>query len=187
MRIESMNVENIEPDFSMTPDEVTKFLQEVRYAAVTSLRRDGSPISIVVGYEWDGLHLYFSVRNTRLIIQRLNHDQRLSVAIFNETHPHKFVILQGSANQIEDPNFERTWRMFEKYMNPNSDRMKIENIDLKAFKAAYVDAGRTLYQVTVSKLITEDATKMYEAGQLGGAGVSDVRARRRSALDEGSK
>src|SRR5256885_5920533 len=102
--------------FAMTADEVAEFLADPWFAAIASLRQDGSPLVVYVGYEWDGDAVYFSARSTRLLCKRLARDPRISFSVTNVGYPPKFVSMQGAVEVIDDPAWERTKRIAKRYI-----------------------------------------------------------------------
>jgi PPOX class probable F420-dependent enzyme len=173
-RVEKKMIENAQVDpYAMSQSEMTAFLAERRYAAVSTLRRDGSPITIFVGFEWDGDYFYFNVRNSRLIKRRLEHDPRVSIAITNEYYPSKFVTADGDVEIIVDADWVRTRRMFLRYLSPDDQFQRQKDIDVEGFWAAYFEVGRTMYRVKPRRLASEDGAKW----ELGAAATSDERAR----------
>jgi PPOX class probable F420-dependent enzyme len=170
--------------FAMTAEEITAFLEEPWFAAVASLRRDGSPLIVYVGYEWDGEAVYFSVRSTRLLCKRIAHDPRVCFSVTNTGYPPQFVTMQGTAEIIEDPGFERTKRIARRYIASDSPVMNAE-LDLEEFWNVYTAVGRTVFRVKPDSIITEHAGKgdgAYGAG--GGGTVSDAYARMRGELPD---
>lgn len=154
--------------------ELNAFLAETRYAAVTTFRRDGSLITVYMGFEWDGDAFYFCVRGSRFINKRLERDPRAAFAVSNEQYPAKYVIADGAVEIVDDPDLMRTKRMFMKYMDPANDFQKNKTIDIDAFWENYLTAGRTLYRLTPVRLKSEDASKWSD--ESGGAGASDLLA-----------
>lgn len=163
--------------FEMNDDELMAFLSETRFMACTTLRQDGSPITIFLGFEWDGEAMYFSVRNSRLLNRRLARDPRVVLAITNESGPAKYVTMEGEAEVIDDPDWEITMRGFMKYLSPENDFQTDKDVDLDAFREGYFEVGRTVYKVVPSRIKSEDGTKW----QPGAAGISDDLAKK---LDE---
>jgi hypothetical protein len=158
--------------FEMTRAELAAFLSETRYMACTTLKRDGTPATVFLGFEWDDGALYFSVRNSRLLVRRLARDPRIWAAITNESYPSKYVLLHGVAETIEDPGWERTLRMFNKYMSPENDFQRQKDVDLSEFLEGYFEVGRTVYRVEPLEIRSEDGTKW----EPGAAGISDEAA-----------
>jgi PPOX class probable F420-dependent enzyme len=173
--------------FAMTTDELNTFLSEPQYASVSTLRQDGSPVTIVLGFDWDGKALYLSCRNTRLIVKRLARDPRICVTVFNQTYPPKWVSIQGTAEVVDDPGYEETRRQMLRYMAPDSPTMRDSglDIDLDEFWKGYTVVGRVFYRVRPRSILSEDAVKWGDHERVAGAGVSDARARQRGDLAPG--
>lgn len=167
-------------DFAMTAEELSAFLGETRYMACTSLMRDGSPITVFLGFEWDGRAMYFSVRNSRLLVRRLQRDPRVCLAVTNEYYPSKYVTMRGKVEVIEDPGWERTRRMFMKYMSPEHPHQRQKDIDLDEFLAGYFEVGRTVYRLLPDAIKSEDGSKW----QPGAAGSSDEQARAQGLIEQ---
>jgi PPOX class probable F420-dependent enzyme len=148
--------------FAMTPGEVMAFFAErPRYATVITLRRDGAPIGDGVSFEWDGDALYFSVRSHRPIVRRLARDARTCVHVMNAEYPVRWVRMEGSAESVEDPGYERSLRMMRRYMAPESPLQTLPGFDLAAFEADYTAAGRTVYRVRPHTVQSSDTRKLY--------------------------
>ena len=77
--------------FAMSPDEVFRFLEERRFATVSTLRKTGAPLNIVLGYEWDGSSMFLSMRSTRAIVKRLERDPRVCITVHSNEYPPKYV------------------------------------------------------------------------------------------------
>jgi PPOX class probable F420-dependent enzyme len=169
--------------FAMTPEEITEFLAEPWFAGVASLRQDGSPLIVYIGYEWDGEDVYFSVRSTRLLVKRLGRDPRACFSVTNLGYPPKFVTMQGTVEVIEDPGYERTKRIAKRYIDAESPVMHDDELDLEAFWHVYTKVGRTMFRLRPHTIVTEHAGKGdYGAG--GGGEVSDRYARMRGELQD---
>ena len=81
---------------TMSAEEIDAYLREDgRFAAVASLRRDGSPFVVPLGYYYDGSHLFFSTTPTRGLTKRLRRDGRVSVSVFDHEAIHGYVIVQA--------------------------------------------------------------------------------------------
>jgi PPOX class probable F420-dependent enzyme len=168
--------------FAMTQQELDAFLAEPRFAAVTTLRRDGSPVQTVLGFEWDGEAFNLSLRSTRLTVKRLARDPRISIAVFNNEYPPKWVVVQGSAEVMPDPGYEATRRKMLRYMARDSPTMTLDDLDLDEFWKGYIEVGRVFYRVVPRVLLSEDGAKWGDHEQVAGAGVSDALARERGDL-----
>jgi PPOX class probable F420-dependent enzyme len=176
------DVSSTNSPFAMTPAELDAFLAEPRFAAVTTLRRDGSPVQTVLGFEWDGEAMSLSLRSTRLTVKRLARDPRISIAVFNNEYPPKWVVIQGTAEIVPDPGYEATRRKMLRYMAPDSPTMTLDHLDLDEFWKGYTEVGRVFYRVVPSVVLSEDGTKWGDHERVAGAGVSDALARERGDL-----
>jgi PPOX class probable F420-dependent enzyme len=74
----------------------------MKWASVTSLRKDGSPTTSVVFFAVDGDDLLFSTTRDRLKAKTLRRDPRAAVTILDEGAPYRFVSVEGRARVIED-------------------------------------------------------------------------------------
>jgi PPOX class probable F420-dependent enzyme len=169
----------------MSREEMLAFLDERRFASVSTLRKDGSPLAIVLGYEWDGDSMFLSVRGTRAIVKRLARDPRVCITVFNNEYPPKYVIIEGVAEVVDDPGFVRTKRKALRYMAADSPAMKLERkLDMDEFWKGYLEVGRVAYRVRPRRLMSEDGAK-WDHERSAGAGVSDAQARARGELAPG--
>jgi len=147
-------------EYAMNADEIMEFIYEApRYATVSTLRKDGSPIADGVGIEWDGTYVYTSIRNTRALCKRLARDPRMCVHVMNADYPVKWVRMEGVVEIVDDPDYERTFRIMHRYMDASSDAQTIDDFDMRAYEPNYVDQGRTMYRLTVARLQSYDARK----------------------------
>jgi hypothetical protein len=162
----------------MSASELSEFLGETRYVACTSIAKDGSPITVFLGFEWFDDAMWFGVRNSRWLCSRLERDPRVSLAVTNEQFPPVYVTMRGSAEVIDDSDRSLTKRIFMKYKDPKHEHQRRKDIDLAAEWGAYFDVGRTLYRVVPTVIISEDGAKW----QPGSAGVSDQVAREKGLV-----
>jgi|GEM_PF-2945228 len=173
--------DEVEPDLTMTPEELTAFFAEApRYVVVATLRRTGAPINTAAGFEWDGRTVQFSMRNTRTLVRRLRHDPRVGLFVMNTEFPIAWVSMEGSVEVVDDPGYETALRIMRRYLDPDHGATTMADLDLDEFERNYVAAGRTLFRVTPTAIFSEDTRKLdREAHQReAGGGVSDRRAGR---------
>jgi PPOX class probable F420-dependent enzyme len=74
----------------------------MKWASITSLRKDGSPTTSVVFYAVDGDDLLFSTTNGRLKAKTLKRDPRAAVTVLDEGAPYRFASIEGTATIQED-------------------------------------------------------------------------------------
>jgi PPOX class probable F420-dependent enzyme len=82
--------------------EQDALIRELRWAVVTTLRKDGSPSNSVIFYAVDGDELIFSTTKDRIKAKTLKRDPRIAVTVLDEGAPHRFVTVEGSARVEED-------------------------------------------------------------------------------------
>ena len=85
-----------------TPEQ-DAFINEQRWAVVTSLRGDGTPTNSVVFYAREGDEIFFSTTADRLKAKTVRNDPRIAITILDEGAPFRFVTVEGEATiQTED-------------------------------------------------------------------------------------
>ena len=111
-----------QPATEMTAEERDAYLRQPgRFAAVGSVRKDGSPFVIPMGYYYDGHHLYFSTTATRGLTRRLRRDPRISVSVFDHEAIHGYVLINGAAEEVPDPDDRLSLAMHRRYPKPGVD------------------------------------------------------------------
>ncbi|MFQ5382489.1 MAG: PPOX class F420-dependent oxidoreductase, partial [Dehalococcoidia bacterium] len=83
-----------------TPEQDV-FVNEMKWAVVTTLRADGSPSNSVIFYARDGDTLVFSTTKDRLKARTLVRDPRIALTVLDEGPPYRFVTVEGTAT-IDD-------------------------------------------------------------------------------------
>ncbi|NKQ55522.1 hypothetical protein HFP15_21805 [Amycolatopsis sp. K13G38] len=138
---------------TMTRDEIDAYLRAPgRFAAVSSLRKDGSPFTIPMGYYYDGGHLYFSTTPTRGLTARLRRDPRVSVAVFDHEPIHGYVLVHTVAEEIEDPGDVLSMKMHRRYPKPGIE-------DQAEHDRIWLSAGRVVFRVSTSDAFGMDQRK----------------------------
>ncbi len=82
--------------------EQDALIRELRWAVVTTLRKDGTPSNSVIFYAVDGDELIFSTTKDRVKAKTLKRDPRVAVTVLDEGAPHRFVTIEGAASVVED-------------------------------------------------------------------------------------
>ncbi len=85
-----------------TPEQ-DAFVRSMKWASITSLRKDGSPTTSVVFYAVDGDDLLFSTTKDRIKTRTFKRDPRAAVTVLDEGAPYRFVSVEGNAT-VEDDN-----------------------------------------------------------------------------------
>jgi PPOX class probable F420-dependent enzyme len=107
----------------MSDAERDAFLAARRYGILTTLRADGSPVSVPVWYEWDGdaLRMFCWEKGGKL--KRLGHDARATVLVTNfPDEIEKWVAFDGRIVVHKDGGLELAERVFEHYYPPGDER-----------------------------------------------------------------
>ena len=141
---------------AMSDSELTRFLTErPRYVAVASLRKDGSPFVVPVGYLFENGCFYLTSAPDRAFSRRLRRDPRVSLAIFTDDWPVKFVLVTGLAEEIVDPDFAITKRKHRWMMD------HVRGIDHAEFEKNHLSLGRSVFRVrlTPGNYTSSDSTK----------------------------
>ena len=82
--------------------EQDAFVRSMKWASVTTLRKDGSPTTSVVFYALHGDDVLFSTTSDRLKAKTLRNDPRAAVTILDEGSPYRFVSIEGQATVVSD-------------------------------------------------------------------------------------
>ena len=94
-----------------------QFINEYRWAVLTTLRKSGSPVSSVVAYARDGDELVVSTPGMTFKRKTLEEDNRVNLCIVPNKEPFNFVSIEGDV-VIEKENLVRNTRLvFENIKN----------------------------------------------------------------------
>src|SRR5262245_49313603 len=96
----------------MTVDEVKSLLASQQACTVGSLKKDGSPNVIALGYVYEDPYIYLSIRNGRALIDRVRRDPRVCVCVTTWDYPITEAVIDGRAEIVGDPKLsdEIMWR-----------------------------------------------------------------------------
>jgi PPOX class probable F420-dependent enzyme len=123
---------------AMTSAEIDAYLRtDGRFAAVASLRRDGSPLVIPMGYYYDGSYLYFSTTETRGLTKRFRRDPRVSVVVFDHEPIHGYVLINGDAEEVDDADNALSLKMHHRYPKPGVDPAEHDRIWLSVPRVVF--------------------------------------------------
>jgi hypothetical protein len=130
---------------TMTRAEIDAYLREPgRFAAVGSLRRDGSPFVIPMGYYYDGEHLYFSTTPKRGLTHRLRRDARVSVTVFDHEAIHGYVLVNDMVEEVVDPGDELSLNMHHRYPKPGLEQSEEHD-------KIWLSTGRVVFRVPTAR------------------------------------
>lgn len=107
----------------MNDAERDTFLAEHRYGILTTLRRDGAPVSLPVWYEWDGTTLRMFCHEASAKLKRLKHDARATLLVVNHPdEPENWVSFDGQIAIQRNGGLELAERVFDRYYPAGDDR-----------------------------------------------------------------
>lgn len=89
-----------------------RFISEHRWAVLTTLRRDGHPVSSWVAYARDGDTLIVSTPGTTFKRRSLARDPRMTLCVSSDGAPFNFVSVEGTATIETDRLAEMTRKVF---------------------------------------------------------------------------
>ena len=87
-----------------------QFINEYRWAVLTTLRQSGSPVSSVVAYARDGDELVVSTPGMTFKRKTLEKDSRVNLCIITNEEPFNFVSIEGDVT-IEKEDLVRNTRL----------------------------------------------------------------------------
>ena len=138
----------------MTREELGEFLMDgPRFAAVASLRRDGSPVVVPLGFWYDGTYVYLTIAPSRGGVARMRRDPRVSVSLFNDRFPVRYVTFHGLAEEISDMGHEISLRIHRRYP-------KAHAVDTEAYERAWLSTGKVVFRIRVGRYHSLDLTKV---------------------------
>lgn len=101
----------------MLDDDAEAFLAgRTRYAMLTTIRADGSPITVPVWYAWDGQRVEMFSGATSPKLARLRRNPWASVLVSNEVdEPENWVAFDGEAGIVDEGGFDLAERIAPHY------------------------------------------------------------------------
>jgi PPOX class probable F420-dependent enzyme len=99
----------------MDTAEIEAFLAETRLGMLTTLRGDGSPVTVPIWFEWDGeaAHMFSGWRASKM--RRLERDPRATLLVPNHvTETERWVAFDGEVSILEG-GFDVAERMAHRY------------------------------------------------------------------------
>lgn len=137
---------------TMNREEIDAYLRtDGRFAAVATVRKDGSPFVIPLGYYYDGEHLYFSSTPSRGLVKRLRRNPLISVAVFDHEAIHGYVLVNGTAEEVADPDDVLSLAMHHRYPKPG--------VDGPEHDALWLSEGRVVFRVPTAEAFGMDQRK----------------------------
>ena len=151
---------------TMSAEEIDTYLREDgRFAAVATIRKDGSPFVIPMGYYYDGYFLYFSTTARRGLNHRLHRDGRVSVSVFDHEAIHGYVLINGVAEEVHDPGDTLSLKMHHRYPKPGLENSAEHD-------RIWLSVKRVVYRISTADAFGMDQRKA--TGSLWALAMPDV-------------
>jgi len=133
----------------MTEAEMKAFLLEgTKTGKLATVRQDGRPHVAPIWFDLDGDALVFTTWHETVKAVNLQRDPRLSICVDDEAPPFSFVIIEGSAEILDDPDALAYWatRIAGRYMGADQ---------AEAYGRRNSVEGELLVRVTSTKIIAQ--------------------------------
>ncbi|MCR9280008.1 MAG: TIGR03618 family F420-dependent PPOX class oxidoreductase [Pseudomonadaceae bacterium] len=97
----------------MFSNDEDAFLNTHRWASLTTLRKNGAPVTSIVAYARDGEDFIVSTPGRTFKRRSIDRDSRVSLCVINNGEPYSYINLEGTA-QVSDDDLEAlTLRIFD--------------------------------------------------------------------------
>ena len=83
-------------------DKQLELLKGKNFAVVATVGEDGAPQTSVVWVDTDGENVVFNTTNARAKGRNLRHDPRVSISIWDDADPYKYLEVEGDASLDEN-------------------------------------------------------------------------------------
>jgi PPOX class probable F420-dependent enzyme len=134
----------------MTPGRRQEFLTEgTRTAVLATARADGRPHAVPVWFAMDGDEVLISTGEDSVKGRAVQGDPRVTVVIDDETPPYAFVMIEGIAELVRDPDEVRRGadRIALRYLGPD---------DAAGFVSYATGPGKVLVRVRPTHVVAQD-------------------------------
>lgn len=96
-----------------TDQLIDRFIGEHRWATLTVLRKNGSPVSSIVAYAVDGDALVVSTPGSTFKRRAMEADARVNLCIMSNEEPFDFVSLEATGEVLTENIAEATKKVFK--------------------------------------------------------------------------
>jgi PPOX class probable F420-dependent enzyme len=111
------------------PDALRTLLAKPNPAVVSTLRRDGAPVTVATWYALEGDRLLLNMDHSRVRLQHLRRDPRVSVTVIDEADFYTHVSFVGRVGEwVEDEQLADIDRLSQRYTGrpyPARDRPRV--------------------------------------------------------------
>jgi PPOX class probable F420-dependent enzyme len=98
------------------PDDLRELLEKPNPAVVATLRGDGAPVTVATWYALEGDRVLLNMDHSRVRVQHLRRDPRVSLTVLDEADWHTHVSLLGRVVEwVEDEQLADIDRLAQRY------------------------------------------------------------------------
>ena len=148
---------------AMSKAQRDAFLRETHVAVISIAEHGRGPLSLRVWYRYEpGGAVYFTTAGSSKKVALIRESGRLSLCVQTETPPYQYVSIEGSAEVVGEPDFERDVRQVAlRYLG-----QEMGELYLQMTAPDRESAPSVLVRLTPERWLTVDYNKMAE--QAGG-------------------
>jgi PPOX class probable F420-dependent enzyme len=110
------------------PQSAVAMLEKANPAVITTLRKDGQPVSTATWYLWDDGRVLVNMDQDRIRLQHLRNDPRVSLTVLDESGWYTHLTIIGRAVDLrEDTDLSGIDRLAQQYLGkpyPQRDRRR---------------------------------------------------------------
>lgn len=110
------------------PESAVAMLEKANPAVITTLRKDGQPVSTATWYLWDDGRVLVNMDQDRIRLQHLRNDPRVSLTVLDESGWYTHLTIIGRAVDLrEDTDLSGIDRLAQQYLGkpyPQRDRRR---------------------------------------------------------------
>ena len=122
-----------------------ELLRGNNFAAVATLKQDGTPQTSIVWVDTDGEAVLFNTTNPRAKGRHLRRDPRVSVCVFDAANPYRYFEVEGRAELVDDGADEHIHALSRKYRGEDFggplDRVIVRVVPERVFAYQVDDEG----------------------------------------------
>ena len=96
-------------------DKHLELLRGKNFAVVATLGEDGGPQTSVVWIDTDGENVVFNTTNSRAKGRNLRNDPRVSISVWDNADPYRYLEVEGTASLDENGAGEHITELSQKY------------------------------------------------------------------------
>jgi PPOX class probable F420-dependent enzyme len=123
-------------------DEQAQLFLDKNYAAVATIREDGTPHVTPVWVDYDGEHVVFNTAAPRAKWKHIKRDPRVTVEVHSSENPYEYVTVTGTAELDED----------EEAANAHIDKMSLKYRGIPQYQNHRPGERRVIVRVTPERV-----------------------------------